>query len=67
MTVAENMNARRPKLCEMRSECSANAMRSLVTELGSSKDEVVVFRRDPATGKYDMSSACCEAVLPPIS
>ena len=32
----------------------------------AAKEEVLVFRRDPKTGVYDMFKACCEAILSPL-
>ncbi len=66
MTLASKTGRQSHKQCDLRSECSVEAIRSLVAELSASGDEVVVFRRNTATGKYDVFTACCEAVLPPI-
>ena len=66
MTLSEKMNEQRFS-CDIRSECSVRSVRAFVESVSKTEKEVVVFRRDPMTGKYDMSTACCEAVLPPTA
>ena len=65
MTLAEKKNVQRA--CDVRSECSARAVKAFVESVTKTDHEIVVFRRDPATGKYDMTTACCEAVLPAVA
>jgi hypothetical protein len=66
MTLSERATDRRFS-CDLRSECTAQGVRAFVASVNETEKEVVVFRRDPATGKYEMSTACCEAVLPWVS
>jgi hypothetical protein len=67
MTLAEKMKSGRAQLCEIRRGCSIEREKAVANGFGTRADEVVVFRRNPDTGRYDMSTACCEAVLPPNS
>ena len=64
MTLSKKMNEQR-NVCEIRSECSVQGVKAFVASVSKSEKAVVVFRRDPSTGKYEMTTACCEAVLPP--
>lgn len=66
MTLREKMTGGLQRLCDFRSECSRAAIRSIVAGMRERNDGVVVFRRDAATGRYDMSTACCEEVLDPV-
>ncbi len=66
MTIAEKTNVA-PKACDPRSECSIAGVKRFAEALPSTGKEVIIFRRDAETGKYDMLTACCEDVLPPIS
>ena len=67
MTLRKKLDRQEKKRCDIRSECSSDALRTLIAELAATGDEVVVFRRDNSTGKYDVFTACCEAVLPPLN
>lgn len=67
MTLNEKMKGRGPQICDIRTECSVEAIKSIVAGIRTKGDDVVVFRRNPETGRYDMSTACCESVLPPVS
>ena len=67
MTLAENTNWIKRQSCDLRSECGAGADGRSFDALLSTEDEVIVFRRDPSSGTYRMSTACCEDVLPPVN
>jgi hypothetical protein len=67
MTLAEKMTTRDRRPCDIRSECSVEAIKAIVAGIRAKGDEIVVFRRNPETGRYDMTTACCEAVLPTVS
>lgn len=65
MTLSDRTTKQRKPLCDIRSECRRRADKEFFDALLSTRDEVLVFRRDASTGNYNMFTACCEAVLTP--
>ena len=66
MTLSERTRTAKRSLCETLSKCGVSAKNGFLDALRSTDDEVLIFRRDTATGEYSMFTACCEAVLPPL-
>jgi len=67
MTLAENTNWINRQRYDARTQGGARADGHSFNALLSTEDEVIVFRRDPSSGTYQMSTACCEDVLPPVN
>ncbi|HTH52000.1 MAG TPA: hypothetical protein VL501_08710 [Pyrinomonadaceae bacterium] len=66
MTLSDRSSFSHTQACDLRSECRSEADRAFFRSILSTEDEVLVFRRDPTTGTYKMSTACCEKMLPPV-
>jgi len=68
MTFSERAEVAGTVACNIRTGCGMQVKedKGFFAALLSREDEVVVFKLDNATGRYDMSTACCEAVLPPL-
>lgn len=67
MSLADKMLSRETPACDIRSTCRKEADKKFFGDLFSADWEVLVFRRDEQSGKYDMFALCCDGAMPPLA